>query len=181
MTEFTLYNSDNAPEAAKPLFEGSIEAFGMVPNLHAVMAEAPALLEGYQQIHRLFQQTSFNAEELTVVWQTINIEHSCHYCVPAHTAIANMMKVDSAIINSLLDGSPLANPKLEMLRATTLAMVRNRGVLSDEEIENFFSVGYGKQQLLEIVLGISQKVLSNYTNHLANTPIDEPFKKFATS
>ncbi len=181
MIEFTLYNDDNAPEAAKPLFLNSINAFGMVPNLHAVMAEAPALLEGYQQIHRLFQQTSFNAEELTVVWQTINIEHSCHYCVPAHTAIANMMKVDPVIINSLLDGSPFVNPKLDVLRTTTLAMVRNRGVLTDEEIKNFFSVGYGKQQLLEIVLGIAQKVLSNYTNHLANTPVDEPFKKFAVS
>ncbi len=179
MTDFTLYNNDNAPEAAKPLFENSIKAFGMLPNLHAVMAEAPALLEGYQQIHRLFQQTSFNDEELTVVWQAINIEHSCHYCVPAHTAIANMMKVDSAIINALLDGSPLANPKLEALRATTLAMVRNRGVLADEEVENFFAVGYGNQQLLEIVLGISQKILSNYTNHLADTPVDEAFKKFA--
>lgn len=181
MIEFTLYNSDNAPEEAKSLFQNSINAFGMLPNLHAVMAEAPALLEGYQQLHRLFQQTSFNDEELTVVWQTINIEHNCHYCVPAHTAIANMMKVDNAIINSLLDGSPFTNPKLEVLRTTTLAMVRNRGVLSDEEAESFFSAGYGKQQILEIVLGLAQKVLSNYTNHLANTPVDEPFKKFTAS
>ncbi|MFP3373390.1 carboxymuconolactone decarboxylase family protein, partial [Pseudomonas sp. SIMBA_068] len=26
---------------------------------------------------------------------------------------------------------------------------------------------------------LSQKVMSNYTNHIANTPVDEPFKKFA--
>ncbi|MCV5838426.1 carboxymuconolactone decarboxylase family protein, partial [Escherichia coli] len=67
------------------MIENSVKAFGMLPNLHAVMAEAPTLLEGYQVVHELFQQTSFNAEELTVVWQTINVEHGCHYCVPAHS------------------------------------------------------------------------------------------------
>ncbi|MDQ9090390.1 carboxymuconolactone decarboxylase family protein [Pseudoalteromonas haloplanktis] len=179
MAEFTLYTQDNAPEAAKPLMEKSVAAFGMLPNLHAVMAEAPTLLEGYQVLHELFQNTSFNAEELTVVWQTINVEHACHYCVPAHSAIAASMKVDQDIVDALVNKTPLADEKLEVLRETTLAMTQNRGVISDEQIEKFFAAGYAQQQLLEIVLGLSQKVMSNYTNHLANTPVDEPFKKFA--
>ena len=57
-------------------------------------------------------------------------------------------------------------------------MTRERGVISDEQIEKFFAAGYGKQQLLEIIVGLSQKVMSNYTNHLADTPVDAPFKKF---
>ncbi|MCQ8878722.1 carboxymuconolactone decarboxylase family protein [Pseudoalteromonas shioyasakiensis] len=179
MAEFTLYTQENAPEAAKPLMEKSVAAFGMLPNLHAVMAQAPTLLEGYQVLHELFQNTSFNAEELTVVWQTINVEHECHYCVPAHSAIAASMKVDQDIVDALVNKTPLADEKLEVLRETTLAMTQNRGVISDEQIEKFFAAGYAQQQLLEIVLGLSQKVMSNYTNHLANTPVDEPFKKFA--
>lgn len=65
-----------------------------------------------------------------------------------------------------------------MLRETTLALVKNRGVLSEQELKQFFDAGYAQQQVLEIVLGISQKVMSNYTNHLADTPVDQPFKKF---
>tara|TARA_R110001592_G_scaffold102759_3_gene289862 strand:+ start:2260 stop:2802 length:543 start_codon:yes stop_codon:yes gene_type:complete len=178
MTEFTLYTADNAPQESKPLMADSVAAFGMVPNLHAVMAEAPTLLKGYQVLHDLFQKTSFNAEELTVVWQSINVEHECHYCVPAHSAIAASMKVDQDIVDALVNQTPLANPKLETLRETTLAMTRERGVISDQQIEKFFAAGYGKQQLLEIIVGLSQKVMSNYTNHLADTPIDAPFKKF---
>ena len=49
MTEFTLHDKNTAPAASKDLLDVSIKAFGMVPNLHAVMAEAPGLLEGYQQ------------------------------------------------------------------------------------------------------------------------------------
>lgn len=179
MTEFTLYKAENAPEESKSLMAAySVAAFGMVPNLHAVMAEAPTLLKGYQVLHELFQNTSFNAEELTVVWQSINVEHNCHYCVPAHSAIAASMKVDQGIVDSLVNKTQLADPKLEALRETTLAMARDRGVISDEQIEKFFAAGYGKQQLLEIIVGLSQKVMSNYTNHLADTPVDEPFKKF---
>lgn len=179
MAEFKLYTAENAPEGSKHLIENSVKAFGMLPNLHAVMAEAPTLLEGYQVVYELFQQTSFNAEELTVVWQTINVEHGCHYCVPAHSAIAASMKVDQEIVDALVNQTPLADEKLETLRETTLQMVRQRGVVEESQIEKFFAAGYGQQQLLEIVLGLAQKVMSNYTNHLADTPVDAPFKKFA--
>lgn len=178
MAEFTLYTQDNAPEEAKPLLVNSIAAFGMLPNLHAVMAEAPTLLKGYQVLHDLFQKTSFNANELTVVWQSINVEHDCHYCVPTHSGIAASMKVDQDIVDALVNKTPLADPKLEALREATLAMTRQRGVISNEQIEKFFAAGYEKQHLLEIILGLSQKVMSNYTNHLAQTPVDEAFKKF---
>jgi len=178
MTEFTLYTPGNAPELAKPLLAKSVAAFGMVPNAHAVMAEAPTLLEGYQVLHELFQKTSFNAEELTVVWQSINVEHNCHYCVPAHSAIAAAMKIDQGIVDALVNQTPLASPKLEVLRETTLAMTRERGVVNETQIEKFFAAGYGRQQLLEIIVGLSQKVMSNYANHLADTPVDEPFKKY---
>lgn len=177
--KFELYNIENAPEGSKALLKNSVKNFGMIPNLHAVLAESPQALEAYQLLHELFQQTSFNEEEITVVWQTINVEHECHYCVPAHTAIANMMKVDEAITHALRDQKPLKDPKLQVLHQTTLALVRNRGHLTDEEHSDFFSAGFDRRQLLEIILGISQKVISNYTNHQVETPVDKPFQKFS--
>lgn len=179
MSEFTLHTPETAPEAAKPLLKKSIDAFGMVPNLHAVMAESPALLDAYQQVHTLFMASAFDKDELTVVWQTINVEHNCHYCVPAHTAIAKSMKVDDAIINALRDDTPLPSDKLETLRQTTLLMVRDRGVISDDALARFYDAGFTQRHLLDIVLGLSQKVMSNYVNHLANTDIDAPFAPYA--
>jgi alkylhydroperoxidase family enzyme len=177
--KFELHTQETAPAESQPLLEKSVKNFGMIPNLHAVMAEAPALLEAYQASHEIFQKSSFDADELTVVWQTVNVEHECHYCVPAHTAIANSMKVDGAITEALRNRTPLPNAKLQVLHLTTLALVRNRGTLSETERADFFAAGYESQQLLEIVLGISQKIMSNYVNHLAETPVDAPFVKFA--
>ena len=179
MTDFKIFDLNDAPEKSRPLLEGSKKAFGMIPNLHGVMAAAPGLLEGYQKLHQLAQETSFNKEELTVVWQTLNVEHSCHYCVPAHTGIAHSMKVDNEIIEALRNETPLADAKLEALRTFTLKLARNRGNVEDQAVATFLEAGFEQHHVLEIVLILAQKVMSNYTNHLANTPIDKPFQKFA--
>lgn len=179
MTEFTLHTEETAPDAAKPLLGKSQKAFGMVPNLHAVMAESPELLEAYQRVHELFQNSSFNAEELTVVWQTVNVENNCHYCVPAHTGIAKSMKVDDAIIDALRDETPLPDARLEALRTFTLKLVRQHGDLSEDDIQSFLDAGFTQRHVLDVILGYSQKVMSNFTNHVAHTEVDAPFQKFA--
>lgn len=181
MSNFKIHNVETAPQASKESLEGSIKAFGMIPNLHGVLSESPETLEAYKTLHGLFQNTSFNAEELTVVWQTINVFHECHYCVPAHTAIAGMMKVDEKITEALRNETELPTKKLQVLHETTLALTKGRGVLSQDQLSAFFAEGYENKQVLEILLGLSQKVISNYTNSVAKTPVDEPFKSFAWS
>jgi alkylhydroperoxidase family enzyme len=174
-----MHTLDSATEDARAELERSKKAFGFIPNLHAVLAEAPSVLTAYKELHTLFQNSSFNNEELTVVWQTINVENECHYCIPAHTGIAHMMKVDPAIIDALRNGNELASEKLQTLRDTTLALLRLRGRLNSDHLDAFSAVGYGNQQLLEIILGIAQKTISNYSNHLADTSVDAPFQKYS--
>ncbi len=176
---FTLHEIDTAPEPANTELEQSQKAFGFIPNLHKVLAAAPETLKAYKSLHTHFQNSSFNATELTVVWQTINFYHECHYCLPAHTGIAHGMKVDGDVIKALHAGEPLQDAKLHALQATTRALTHQRGQLSDTQTAAFKAAGYGEQQLLEIVLGLAQKVISNYANHLADTPVDEAFKQFA--
>ncbi|MBC7555613.1 MAG: carboxymuconolactone decarboxylase family protein [Chryseobacterium sp.] len=181
MTTLKIHNLENAPEDSKQFLEKSQKANGMIPGLHGVLAGAPGILEAYQKLHELFLHSSFNNEEKTVVWQTINVEHECHYCVPAHTGIAKMMKVDDEITEALRNETPLKNSKLEALRTMTLTIVRNRGHVTEEDLNTFYAAGYEERQVLDIILGLSQKTISNYVNHIANTPVDEPFQKFAWS
>jgi len=179
MTTLTIHSIESAPAESKPALEKSLKTNGMLPNLHGVLGSSPQLLEAYQTLHQLFMNTSFDAEELTVVWQGINVEHGCSYCVPAHTGIAHAMKVDAKLIDALRNQESLPTTKLQALFDLTITLVRNRGHVTQADLDQFYAVGYTEQQVLEIILGLSQKVISNYTNHIANTPIDEPFKKFA--
>jgi uncharacterized peroxidase-related enzyme len=179
MTAFTIHTVDTAPEDSKAMLDGAKKQTGMVPNLFGVLAESPSTLKAYQQLHQAFLDTSFTPEELTVVWQTINVEHECTYCVPAHTGIAHSMKVDPALTEALRNKATMPNATLQALQDATLSIVRNRGNISEAELAAFYAAGYGQQQVLEIILGLSQKVISNYTNHVAKTPVDEVFKQFA--
>ncbi|MEH6644787.1 carboxymuconolactone decarboxylase family protein [Sulfitobacter sp.] len=179
MTDFPSHDIDSAPEGSKPLLEKSQAAFGRLPGLHKVMAESPQMLEGYQILHKLFTETDFDADELTVVWQAINVEHECHYCVPAHSGIAKMMKVDDAITQALRNETPLPSEKLEALRTFTLRMVRGRGNVDDAQMAEFFAAGYGHRAVLDVILGIAQKTMSNYVNHVAETPLDDAVKPLA--
>ena len=71
--------------------------------------------------------------------------------------------------------------RLEALRDFTLLMLRNHGNASDAEISKFLSAGYTHQNMLEVVLGLAQKTISNYINHLARTPVDKQYEKYAWS
>ncbi|QPH56172.1 carboxymuconolactone decarboxylase family protein [Pontivivens ytuae] len=157
-----------------------MKTFGRPPSLHGVMAESPGLLEGYQRLHALaINGTAFTKEERTVVWMTVNVRHQCHYCVPAHTAIAHREKVDPAIIDALRDETPLVDAKLEALRDFTLAVADSRGRPSAEQVAAFEAAGYGERAVLDVILIVAQKVMSNYVNSIFDTPTDAAFEKFA--
>jgi hypothetical protein len=102
MTTLKIHNIESAPEASKGLLEG---LKSIRNDSERRFGRSPGILDAYQQ-HELFVNSSFNEEELTVVWQSINVEHACHYCVPAHT-IAAMMKVDEAITEALRNETSL--------------------------------------------------------------------------
>jgi len=80
MSTLKIHTIESAPEGSKASLEQSVKGFGMLPNLHGVLAGSPQTLEAYKTLHKLFSETSFNTDELTVIWQTINVENGCHYC-----------------------------------------------------------------------------------------------------
>lgn len=178
MVEFTLHTKETAPAESKPLLEKSEKGFGRIPGLHAVMAESPEHLEAYQLLHGLFQKTSLSTVERNVVWLAINVEHECTYCVPAHSAIAKMQGVDDETVKALRDNTPLADPKLEALRTFTLKVLRERGHVSEDDLQTFLAAGYTNRHVLDIILGLAQKVMSNYVNHIAKTPTDAAFAAY---
>ncbi|MFA0438331.1 carboxymuconolactone decarboxylase [Vibrio sp. 10N.286.49.C2] len=179
MSEFKRHTEETAPEESKAILVDAKKQMGRIPGLYGVMAESPSTLKAYKQLHQAFTDTSFDAEELTVVWQTINVEHECHYCVPAHTGIAHAMKVDPVLTEALRNREAMPTEKLQALHDFTLSMVRERGNVSPSQLEAFYAEGYGQQQVLEVILGLSQKVISNYVNHVAQTPVDPMFEQFA--
>lgn len=175
MSKFKVHGADTAPAKSAEWLQQAKSAFGFVPNLLGTFAEAPATLEGYMTLGRIFDGSSFDATERQVVLLTVSRYNDCHYCVAAHTVIAGMQKVPRNVVDAIRDGRAIGDERLEALRRFTTAVVDKRGQVGDEDIASFEAAGFSRQQVLEVILGVAYKTISNYTNHVAQTPLDDAF------
>lgn len=179
MLRFQLVNAETAPEASVDTIKAVNAAYGFLPNLIATLGNSPAAVQAYASVSGAFEGSSLSPVEQQVVLLTTSVENECHYCVAAHTAVAQMVGASGDVVSALRAGESLADPRLEALRALTLSIVRNRGWVSQPEIQGFIDAGFAKEQVLDVVTGVTQKTLSNYANHLAETPLDDNFAPFA--
>lgn len=177
---FTYHEVDTAPEESKPLMEASLKGFGMIPNLHKVLAEAPATYEAYNTVFNLFMKnTSLSPLEQQVVFMTANFENNCHYCVPGHTWMMHAGKMPEEVIEALREGTDIPDAKLQALHLYAKELLDNRGHIGDDRLQAFLEAGYNKRQALEVLTGLSAKLISNFTNALAHTEPDAAFQKYA--
>jgi AhpD family alkylhydroperoxidase len=157
-----------------PSLESAVAAFGFIPNLIGVMASSPALAEAYLSLSDIFEnKTALDSIEKQVVLLTVSRYHECRYCVAAHSMAAELKKVPSDIIHAIRNDHPIANPKLESLRSFITNLLEQRGWLSEKQMEAFYAAGYTPAHLFDLLVGVAQKTLSNFTNHIASTPLDE--------
>lgn len=168
---------DNAEPRAQSALDSARKQLGFIPNMYAVMANSPGLLESYLHGYALFRtESGFSPVEQEVVFLTISRENGCHYCMAAHSFVADAMsKVPPAVTDAIRDGKPIPDAKLAALSAFTITLVKTRGQPSRRDVEHFLASGYSERSILEIILAIAVKTLSNYANHLFHTPVDPVF------
>ncbi|MBE9029693.1 carboxymuconolactone decarboxylase family protein [filamentous cyanobacterium LEGE 11480] len=176
MTNFTLHTEETAPVKSTTILQGAKKAYGFVPNLMAALAESPAALEAYVTLSGIFDKSDFTPAERQIVLMTNNRLNGCTYCMAAHSTISKMQKIPADVIETLRNGTSFTDPKLEALRVFSTQVNQNRGVLSDADIDAFIAAGYSQANVLEVILGTGLKVLSNYSNHVVNTPVDDAFQ-----
>ena len=175
MTNLNIHTKETAPQKSAELLAGVEKKYGFIPNLMGVFAESPATLKGYLAIGKIFDESSFSPTERQLVILTASRINECRYCVAAHSAVAGMQNVPADVIEAVRSDQPIADGKLQALRAFTATVVENRGWVSEDETAAFLAAGYTKAQILEVILGLSFKTLSNFVNHIAETPLDDAF------
>ncbi|WIX32603.1 carboxymuconolactone decarboxylase family protein [Salinicola sp. JS01] len=178
MTDFALHTVESAPQEAKERLESTQKKMGFLPNLFAKMAEAPALLEAYQTLDDIYSRTSLTAAQQQVALLAISSVNGCSFCVAAHTGGAKAAKVPEGDIEKLRELKNPDEPKLKAVARFAKHLVEARGWADDAEVQAFLEAGFEKQQLLELVIAVSLKTLSNYTNHITGTPLNDELKAF---
>lgn len=172
-------------EKAEPLARATLEAakqkLGMIPNMYAYMANAPGLLETYRSGYDLFRQASgFTPVEQEVILLSISYENGCEYCMAAHSFLADVQsKVPREVTEALRNGADIPDSRLRALSRFTRILVQKRGRPRQSDLDLFRAAGYEDAQVLQIILAIGVKTLSNYTNHVCGTAVDDAFAERA--
>ena len=173
--KFTVHTTKTAPEASREDLKTAERVFGFLPNLLGVLAEAPIALRAYMDLTDLLERASLSPVEQQVMMLAASRENGCDYCMAAHSTVAGMVGMSKAVLTALRSGNILPDTKLEALRSFVVDVVRSRGRVSDHRIEECLKAGYSRQNVLEVVFAVAMKTLSNYANHMAETPVDTQF------
>ncbi len=149
---------------------------GFLPNMYRNMANAPALLETYMAGYDAFRNDSgLTPAEQETVLLAISRTNGCEYCVAAHSVIADMSKVPTDVTDALRDGRPLPDARLDALATFTAAMVESHGLPTAVDLDAFLGAGFTEVDVLQVLLAIAVKTISNYSNHLFHTEVDKAF------
>ena len=170
---FIYHDEKNSEESATILSEAKTE-FGFIPNMVKIMAESPALYEAYKKSFEiLFHKTSLSLIEAQVVLLTVSVRNRCKYDVAAHSWGMKMSQVSDEVIKAIRAEGKIEDTKLQELHSFTIELLNSQGHLSSDRVQQFLKAGFSHKNILEIVTGISVKIISNLTNNLAHTELDE--------
>lgn len=173
--KFKVHDIDSAPEPSRPVMEGAKKKYGFVPNLIGVFATSPAAAEAYTAIEKALEKAALDPVEQQLVMLTVSAENDCEYCVAAHSKIAQGADMPEDVLEALREESEIPDRKLQALASFTRSLMKNRGWIPDDDLEAFADAGYSERHVLDVIAILAMKTLSNYTNHIAETPLDDAF------
>ncbi len=176
MDHFPVHTLESAPSGSKQVLEAAARRYGFAPNLIGVMAESPAMVHAYWAIGESFaEHGSLTPAEQQIVLMAVSRVNACRYCMAAHSGAAQAAGVPEDDVRALREDQSLSDPRFEALRRFTKQVVERRGEPSKESIRAFLDAGFDRRAILDVVVGVAYKTLSNYTNHIAQTPLDSAF------
>ncbi|NYH44432.1 AhpD family alkylhydroperoxidase [Micromonospora jinlongensis] len=179
MSVFTEHTAKTAPAAARRAIEGVQGRFGWLPTPVALMAESPQLLAGFLTANAGFEQTDLTPLEREVVVLAVATTNECHVCVALHTGTLTRLDATPELIAALRSDAELPDPRLEALRRFTLAVLKHRGAVPDNELHDFLTAGYQPRHALDVVLGVGAYTMSTFANRLTRAPLDPPLSAHA--
>jgi len=170
-----VLEKESAPRESRPIMDAVSDQYGFLPNLIGVLSHSPAAAEAYTSIGKALEKAALDPVEQQVVFLTVSTRNGCGYCVAAHSTLAKNASMPDEVLEALRDGDKLPDTKLEALSRFAAAVREHQGWVPDGELKAFRDAGYGERHLLDVITILAMKTLSNYTNHIAGTPLDDAF------
>jgi alkylhydroperoxidase family enzyme len=181
MSSYPIHTTETAPEGGRQALKGLEQAFGLVPNLAATMANSPPLVNAFVAAFGQFHGGTFTAGERQMLLLTNAVANKSAWAVAFHSTLALKEGVDAADVEAVRQHGTPAPLRLAALSTLTRTLIDKRGHLDDGDVKVFIAAGFDDHQVLEVITGVAISAMANYTGNVARPPVEEPFQAQAWS
>lgn len=172
MSKFNIPTREEVSTNNQAIFDNLQKSLGFVPNLYAYYAKSETALADYLALQN--RKSSLKAKEREVINLVVSQYNGCRYCQSAHTVLGKMNGFSEDQVIELRGGTASFDDQLDALAKFTLSAVANRGHASEEAKAAFFAAGYSEVNMIDTVIVIGDKIISNFVHNLTDFAIDFP-------
>ena len=179
MPNYPVHTIASAPEKSKPALEQLQKAFGVLPNLPAVIANSPKLINSLVGLFGQVHSPGLSEAENQIVLLTDAVTNSSTYAVAFHTTLALQQGISSEETTAIREGRLPKDKRFAVLSRLAKTLIEKRGHVSEQELDAFLAAGFTKEQVLEVVTIVAASTITNYAGTIANPPLEDAFQQHA--
>lgn len=172
MANFSVPTREEVTPQNQEIFDNLKKQVGFVPNLYATYAYSENALGDYLALSS--RKTSLSGKEKEVINLVVSQVNECDYCLAAHTAIGKMNGFTDEQILEIRTGEASFDSKYDALAKFVKNAVINRSHPDAEVVDNLIASGYSKENLIDAIVVIGDKTISNFINGATQIPVDFP-------
>lgn len=160
-------SSDNLP-----VYDTIVNTIGFMPNLFATLGLSNNGLNRYISFQNA--NSSLNNKEKEAINLIVSEVNECNYCRAAHTTIGKMNGFSDDQALEIRSGQVTFDKKLNVLVKLSKNIVDTHGKVGTKYLDLFFNEGYDKGHLVDLIIQIGEKTITNYLHNITQVPIDFP-------
>ena len=172
MKNFQVPTREQVSPTNQAIFDNLQKGLGFVPNLYATFAYSDTALGDYVAFQN--RKSSLRGKEREIINLVVSQVNECLYCLSAHTALGKMNGFTDEQILEIRGGSASFDAKFDALAKFVKDITINRGKPATEVVENLYAAGYNDANLVDILIVIGDKIISNFFHGTTQIPIDFP-------
>ncbi|WP_216673287.1 carboxymuconolactone decarboxylase family protein, partial [Paraburkholderia solitsugae] len=171
-TTINVPTRDEVSPANQAIFDNLKSGLGMVPNLYATLAHSESALGSYLAFQNAKSSITGKARE--VVNLVVSQVNTCEYCLAAHTVIGKMSGFTDEQILEIRSGNASFDAKFDALAKLVRNIAISRGHADQALVDAFFAAGWTKANLVDAIIVIGDKTVTNYLHATTRVPVDFP-------
>lgn len=172
MTTINVPTRDEVSPANEAIFDKLKSSLGMVPNLYATLAHSEHALGSYLAFQNAKSSITGKARE--IVNLVVSQVNDCEYCLAAHTVIGKMNGLTDEQMLEIRSGTASFDAKFDALARLVKNIAVNRGHADQALVEAFFAAGWTQANLVDTIVVIGDKTVTNYLHGTTRVPVDFP-------